>query len=254
MKIMVETKKSCLWKAMLFSALCCLGGAVLFGLVYSVGYITYAVGFLSAALSYSIFLKFYNKMPFWSVLWVIFFAFLFSEIALIITVSISLISIEPTLSFGEALSLLFAMIGEEPVVSSAFVQDTAITGFLIVIGAIGCWIGYKLKMKKEEQKQNTTAVTPQNESRENVEIAYQATNEYISYESVKYDYKRAMQEYHVAKDKSKLNQDLRNLKEKYQSMTQANREEILNKAQLDLQNTNLNVDDKATLIAIIKYL
>lgn len=159
-------------KAIIFSLLICLGCAVLWGLVYSVGYITYIVGFASVALSSYVFVVYYKKFPFWACVMIVVAELILTEIALFVSASI-LISNEMAMSFGEAFSYMFELIGGNEEFAQAILQDSLINAIVIILVGIFTWVSIHLKTKKEIEQQKATEASQQavknTETTENVE-------------------------------------------------------------------------------------
>jgi len=144
-------------KAIIFSLLICLGCAVFWGLVYSVGYITYIVGFASVALSSYVFVVYYKKFPFWACIMIIVAELIFTEIALFVSASI-LISNEMAMSFGEAFSYMFELIGGNEEFAQAILHDSLINAIVIILVGIFTWLSIHLKTKKEIEQQKVNEV------------------------------------------------------------------------------------------------
>ncbi|MBO5102548.1 MAG: hypothetical protein J6C13_00470 [Clostridia bacterium] len=274
---MVKTKEQSLWKALLFSFLSSLGFAVLWGVVYSIGFIAYIVAVSNAVASYTIFMKFYKKVPFWSVLWVIFFAFLFTEIALLISCALIIVSVDPTISFGESFGMLLGMIETMPELSNALLTDTIVNGVLIVISSILIKAIMKYKEAKTQvlQQQDNSISRPvvnqsyevssqQNFNQNTINANYDNFNNnssnvvntlpYVSCEVIKNEFILVVDEYSKTKDKITLEQKLSNLKAKYQNLSQFNKNDIIMRVQSEMQNENLRVVEKVALKTILKSL
>lgn len=253
-----EIKKST-WKALLFSFLTCLGFSVLWGLIYYLGYIAYIVGFACAVCSYAMFVKFYKKVPFWSVLWVLFFSIILTELAMMIVILIIFISAYPNMTLGEGIANLYSFIADNAELSKAFLSDTLLNVILITIGVITTWVGFYIKNKKVAKKQaiiqnsqqnNETSYLSQEHSYAN---EYDYTNKEYSYEEIKNAYREVIEEYKYTKDKSILSSKLTFLREKYlKTLSPKGRSLVIKKAQNDLKDVNISTVDKLTLNTILK--
>lgn len=159
-------------KAIIFSLLICLGCAVLWGLVYSIGYITYIVGFASVALSSYVFVVYYKKFPFWACIMIIVAELIFTEIALFVSATI-MVSSEMAMSFGEAFNYVFELIGGSEEFAQAILQDSLINAIVIILVGILTWVSIHLKTKKEIEQQKAIEASQQavknTETTENVD-------------------------------------------------------------------------------------
>lgn len=143
-------------KALIFSLLTSLGGAVVFGIVYGIGYYVFIIPILEVILAIYVYHKFakYN----WaniiiSIIWCIGFVLLFNVLSIIVCETI-FIATEYGLPFFTSLSMFFEMIGYSKDVADAFwetvFQASAITLFGAVIA--GVYYGFNFVRNKNYEK------------------------------------------------------------------------------------------------------
>lgn len=271
----MESKKS-LPKALIFSLLICLAGAVVWGLIYSFGYISYVIAFITVMFAGLVYAKCNKKFGFLAFLWVVLWAIIFNEIAIIVATLIELIQ-EYSLTFNESLNILLELITTNQEVKNAFIQDTLFNVVFVLLGGIIVVISNAIQKRKLKNIENIEAVTttknntPQQTVAENSnyvtptetsnnEVQVNKTETQTSsftnyYNKMKEDFRKIVVEYKETKNQGVFKEKALNLKAKY--IDNLKKQESLDKIRAEAEkelNMPISSIDKATLNTILKFL
>ncbi len=158
----------CLWKALLFSFLICLAGSIVWGIVYSFGFMVYLVALLTVVFAGQVFVKFY-KFNILSFIWISVFAFLLNLVASILALNLEIVNdIYPEYSFARGLELLFDLIKTNTEIRNAFISDILFNFFAVIVGVSIVWINIAIRNKRAKNstqiqtKANVPTTTKQN--------------------------------------------------------------------------------------------
>lgn len=248
-------KKQSLWKALLFSALICLGGAIIWGLVYSVGFMVYIVAFGTAFFAGAIFVKFY-KFNVGAFFWIALWGVLFNEIAVFVVLNLEIVNnVMPELSFARGWDVLFEVIATNNEVKSAIISDSLFNIFCVFIGAAAVWINI-VTQKKRQQHINVVANTQPNEIK-STPIVHKTTGKSdfdIFYDKIKAEFGKVAAAFKENKDKDLFKNNIMTLKNKYiNKLNDGDKNMIKSRIEAEMQS-ELNKDVKVTLSTIIKVL
>lgn len=252
-------QKNSLWKALLFSALICLAGAVVWGLVYSIGYMVYIVALGTVVLAGVVYRKFY-KFNYISFIWIVLLSIIFNEIATFLALNLEIVNeLMPELSFARGMELLFELISTNAEVKSAIISDTIFNILAVVIGGVVAWVSINKQEKKN--KSATTIATTATTNNEVVKSTIEAKEEKVDafsnyFNTMKQDFKKVVEEYKQNKDKEAFKEKISTLKAQYigSLQRQENKDKVKAQVEKELLDETISNVDKVTLTTILKLL
>ncbi len=236
-----------LWKAFLFSGLVMLGGAVAWGLCYSMNFFSGWVAVIVSFLAVFVYHKFYKKVDWKMWVWTLVLSCLLNLISLFVTLAITL-STTYDASFGASISALFLMIAENSDFSTAVVTDVISTLLFTVIGVVVA-IGIQNRKFKNEAAVDAARLAA---------VASQNDGEELKVESPDYDaiiakLQEYVQMYIDTGDKDLLNKNIEEFKNVYiQNLTSAQINALKAKAKAVRAGDNSSVPARALACDIIE--
>lgn len=144
----MEEKKDRVGLALLFSFLVALAGSVIWGLLYSTGWLVALVGYATAFGCFFVYTRFakMSKLTFiWTLVWVILLNILATYIALVIYTAVKY-----STPLSEVISNLFSRFGA---VTKALMSDIILGIVFSVLGVVSYYIYYKRNLKAKELEQ-----------------------------------------------------------------------------------------------------
>lgn len=169
---MKEQKKS-LPLALLFSFLVCLLGAIVWGLVYSIGFFVAIISAVTVMCAIMVYQKFY-KVNWLTYLWVIIWVVLLNEISMLITLTIMLMNeVGGAYSFGECFNALTQAINDGGEMTSAFTSDSIMNVVFSLLGGVLEIFTIRSQMKRKRELEGSTlndvTIQPNQQQLENSE-------------------------------------------------------------------------------------
>lgn len=153
----MEEKKDRVGLALLFSFLVGLAGSIIWGLLYSTGWLVALVGYVTALGMFFVYTRFakMSKLTFiWTLVWVIVLNILATYIALIIYTSVKY-----NLSLAEVINSVFSNFGA---ITEALLADIILGIVFSVLGVVSYYAYYKRNLKaKELEKARKEAINQQ---------------------------------------------------------------------------------------------
>ena len=153
----LEAKANTL-KAFLFSLLIMLGGAVLWGVIYSLGFFSSWISFLPAFGAIFVYKKFKQDGRVGMLFYILGLSILFNYFAMLISATISVMALVPGATFGQIFPIVF---------ETSFGGGVADTIGCIGFTGLGVGLGYvsavqqiKKKQMVDSYTQNQTTITP----------------------------------------------------------------------------------------------
>jgi len=202
-EIIIDNKKQSILKALLFSALVMLGGAVVWGVVYAIGVFSAWIAFASTMLAVFVYLKFYNKIDWKAYVWVISITLVLNVISLFVTLAI-VVAIEAQASLGDSFKAIFEMIKELPDVQTAIVMDMVYCTVFTILGTFIAISSYKKKMKVQAEQDKIIETTIVNEN-----------TDYTKYDQIISELQEVVKAYMSDRDKELFNNRIGEIKTKY---------------------------------------
>lgn len=144
----MEEKKDRVGLALLFSFLVALAGSVVWGLLYSTGWLVALIGYITAFGCFFVYTRFakMSKLTYiWTLVWVIVLNIVATYIALIIYTSVKF-----NLSLAEVINRLFSNFGT---ITEALMSDIILGIVFSVLGVVSYYIYYKRNLKAKELEQ-----------------------------------------------------------------------------------------------------
>lgn len=164
--------------ALLISFLICVAGAVLCGVIYYVGFISWWVALLTAYVAFLIFQKFY-KVNWVSLIWVLIWTIILEELAIYLAIGIS-VAAANGVGVGEALSAFTQILSENADLQSAFLRDSLLIVVFAIFGVLLYYVTIKIKMKKAkklaEQQTDTTNIIQSAKPKQQNEVTYKSVS------------------------------------------------------------------------------
>lgn len=229
-------------------------GGVLWGLVYSAGYMVYAVALLSVFGACAIYGKF-AKLNIWGALWIMLWAVLFNEAATMFSINLEIVNnLMPELSFARGLEVLFGLIQNDPTVKDAVVSDTIFNVVVVVVATLVMYIDTVVKSKKQARVEVTPATQEVYVSKP-TRSTLQDNGFGRYYSNVKADFMKAVLIYKDNKDKDQFKANVRTLADKYLTKSSIDVKRTLkDRVENDLLQEGLSKEEYVTLTTILKML
>lgn len=158
------------WLALLSSSLVCLLGAVVWGVLYVMGWFASPVAFVTAFGAFFVYEKFNKEITKGSFIWVLVWVIVLNIIASFLAMVVA-VAIEAEVSLGIALNALLSVFNE---FVGSFVLDTILGTAFGVLGVVVCY-KYLKKKKQAQNVQESMSV----ENQDVVEINNEETNKTI---------------------------------------------------------------------------
>lgn len=134
-----------LWLALLLSFLVCVGGAILWGLIYSFGWFISLIALITALCAFVVYEKIYKKTTKLTFIWVLTWIVLLNAIASFIAIVVS-VAISAGVDFGEALNATISVFDQ---VMVDFLFDIFLGA---VFGVLGVVTYYQYQKRTKQAK------------------------------------------------------------------------------------------------------
>lgn len=222
-------------KAFGFSFLVCLAEAIVYAIVYALGYYAYIIPIAGVLFAMIVFHKF-SKDTWQSVLvnffWCILWTIAFNIVAVLVANALSLCELGYTIftAFPAMITLLQTEPEALSIVVNAIITSTLITVFCGVIGLVYFIINNKNKKKNANNETGTT-----NADSDRIDVIY-----FRLYSSAK----QSIEKYNEGKDKEVFKAEIGKLKEGIANMPIDTRNAIQTKIEQEAQKENLTDTDK----------
>lgn len=160
-----KDNKNSLPLALILSLLVCLAGSIVWGLIYSFGFITSIIAAITTILAISVWRKF-KKVNYVTYLWVLFWVIILNECAILISLNfVFMKELGSSYTFAESFQILFKSISSNKDFLTAIISDSIWSIVFSVLGAVIEMVGAKKRAKNNADSQNL------NKAQENSQVA-----------------------------------------------------------------------------------
>lgn len=270
---MEQNRKKNILLALAFSLLTALGGSVIFGIIYGIGFYIYLLAAAEIYVACIVYFKHIEKTTWWhiliSVVWSLFWTVVFNVLAVCVCESI-VISNTFDLSFFESFEFLITLWQTDADINIYMSQRVGeIVGMIFLGGIIyiTSLIVKKVSNKKRgntQQTQNTTQIAETTKP-EIEQIKSEQTVEHTEYNAILdslypaifKDVETAIEEYSLTKNQEILKTSLKEILTKYnlKNLEESEKTELLELINSQLANdklTNLERKVNTTILKLIK--
>ena len=253
-------KKSNLFLALVLSLLTALGGAVVFGLVYAIGFYIYFLAIGEIILAYTVFFKKYKNINWktitFAVIWTVVWTFIFNIFAILVCEAIW-IAEEFNVSFSVSFNVLVELWETDPSIRGYMNKRVFEVLAMTILGGIIYGTSYIIQYKKKSKHNKSQSVQPISTSNQQSNTTNEIKNhENELYYSIINPCKSAIEIFTQDKNKEKFKSKILDIKTKLiNPLTDNDKETIKNICYKNLSNENISTAEKnaiETLLKIIK--
>lgn len=278
---MENSKKPNLFLALLLSLLASLAGAIVFGLIYAVGYYVYLLAIAEIILACKVFNKFYPKKHWFpitfSIIWNLLLSFAFNVMSIVLCETFFLMKELNNATFAESLKLIIDSWKSVSEVTTYMNTRVIQVAAMIIIGGIVYGVYCLIHNKKNKQEpqplpyktqiqelketvkniehQSQQASTPQsaivNENVETENNSTKAINYYFIIEKIR----EALKVYFLDKDQEKLGLSMKKIKQEYVSQLSISEKQNVVLTAIEQQNNaSLPKTEKKAIELLLKMI
>ena len=289
---MEKTKKTNIFLALLLSFLTSLLGAVVFGVVYALGYYIYLLAILEIVISCKVFLKFCSKKNFTSIffalIWTILLVFIFNVASILVCETFFLMKDYPNESFINVFKLLLESWKDVEKVRTFINTRVIEVAAMIVVGGIVYGLASLIHNKKNRKSPQIKPFQSEinklkhsaNEIKNNENLSYSPTQQKQTEEkkedkiiedksqsntssetkAINYYYiiekcREALKVYTADKDMEKLTESMNNIKRIYvSSLSIPEKQSVVAKAVEQQNNPNLPKIERKAIEILLKMI
>lgn len=239
----MKEKKQSMGLAFTFSFLVCLAGAVLFGVVYSFGFITMIVPAVAAFLALLVYGKYY-KVNWVAYLWVLIWVIILNEVAILLAITFMVMS-EAGAGFGECFLAVITALGTDAEIRGLFIKDSLLNVVFSGVGALIEMSNVKAQLRKEQAAQSMEQTKLQNADQPE-DSTVELTPFDKTYNTIFKAYKDAYVTFTISHDNEKFKKELTTLNQTFLADENLNKR-IKERVESEKAKEELNEQNKKVL-------